>query len=154
MYTIEEYGKAYLLKSYLTAAKGHFLIPVSIFGKGPKWRDSHRRKLEEAFKNLPQECKKLSNSILIFDRPPKTFWHTVKTWDWRSISFIVPADCTTMSTQQIHPTRELEFDLKTGCFYIDRDENKREPQFIMAVDKDQLNHTIRSMRRVVADFHI
>lgn len=49
MYSIEEYGKAVILKGFLTENKIKYSIPRWIFGKGrPKsGRTSHEEKLAE-----------------------------------------------------------------------------------------------------------
>ena len=68
MYAIEEYGKAHLLKSHLAANKNHILIPRWIFGVGnPPNNTSHNEKLREGFRNLPQDCKKLTNSLIFHE---------------------------------------------------------------------------------------
>ena len=155
MYAIEEYGKANLLKLYLAKNRNHFLIPRWIFGRSfrPPGNTSHNNKLQEGFKNLPPDCRKLTNSVIIHENPsPKPRVDTVKT-PTGSTSIVMAPRSSGISVFRTHPTRELEFDLKTGCFYIDWDEKKKEPNFIFPAQKGQLLYNIRLMKRALMDFH-
>jgi AbiV family abortive infection protein len=155
MYAVEEYGKAHLLKSYLGQVGSHFLIPRWIFGVGhpPTNNTSHNEKLQEGFRRLPLDCRKLTNSVTIHENPSsKSRVDTIKT-PTGSISITMAPNSTGISSFRSHPTRELNNDLKTGCFYIDWDENKMEPNFIFPAQEGQLLYNIRLMKRAVLDFH-
>jgi hypothetical protein len=76
---------------------------------------------------------------------------TVKT-PTRSTSVTVPAHSSGISIFRTHPTRELDFDLKTGCFYIDWDDSKKEPGFIYPAEKGQMSYIIRIMKSEVTNF--
>jgi hypothetical protein len=153
MYAVEEYGKAHLLKSHLGGNKSHILIPSWIFGGGNPPNDkSHNAKLREGFKNLPPDCQKLTNSLILHVNPslqPRV--EVVKT-PTGSTPITVPAHSKGVSIYRTHPTRELDFDLKTGCFYIDWNESKKEPDFIYPAEKDQLLYNIQIMKSEVTDF--
>ena len=62
LYAVEEYGKAQLLKQLLKQTGGK--IPGWIFGRGDsRISNAHNAKINEGFKNLPDECQILSVGV-------------------------------------------------------------------------------------------
>jgi AbiV family abortive infection protein len=153
MYAVEEYGKAHLLKSYLTENENRVLVPSWIFGRNPSIK-SHNRKLDEGFKNLPPDCKNLTNSLGFHVNTSLTPRNDIVETPTGSTSITVPAHSSGISIYRTHPTRELTPYYKTGCFYIDWDENKKEPNFLYPAEKGQLLNNIRMMKDKVTSHQL
>jgi AbiV family abortive infection protein len=160
MYAVEEYGKAHLLKSHLTGKKSHILIESWIFGGSypSKTLTSHNAKLREGFNNLPQGCEKLTDSIRFHVNTSLSPRVDIIETPTGPRPITIPAHSSGISSYRHHPTREITFDhktfdYKTGCFYIDWDENKKEPNYIYPVEKGQLLHNVHMMRGKVVEFY-
>ena len=153
MYAVEEYGKAHLLKSYVTGNKNCVLIPRWIFGLGNPSKDtSHNVKLREGFRNLPPDCKKLSNSLKFHVNTTLSPRKDLVETPTGSTSITVPAHSSGISVYRTSPTRELKPYYKTGCFYIDWDESSKVPNFLYPAEKGQLLYNIRIMKHKVTEF--
>jgi hypothetical protein len=100
MYAVEEYGKAHLLKS-----RGN-----------PSNDTSHNAKLREGFNNLPPECERLTNSMRFHVNTSLSPRVDIVETPTGSTPITVPEHSAGISFYRTHPTRELKFDYKTGCF--------------------------------------
>jgi hypothetical protein len=143
VYAIEEYGKAILLKSYLTGNKDKYQIPGWIFGAKfvignihedsilmnlltrlvgyPGHISSHYVKLLVGSDNLPSECSLIPPGIRLSTPSPSG-----KAVNLKSGSKVAPikgttgrfTDTTLISYDAKRGTF-LDLDLKESCFYMD-----------------------------------
>jgi AbiV family abortive infection protein len=145
LYAIEEYGKAQLLKGCFTGNKKEYLVPAWIFGvkRPPSGRTSHDEKIDKGFKNLPFVCKKLSKVLEIrYNNSTKTQTFMIRDKLGQGSVSVGPFASGMFEDTSI-PSREIDFDLKTACFYVDWDDIQKKPKFtIPAIDSDQLIHNI------------
>ena len=50
------------------------------------------------------------------------------------------------------PSRDVEFNLKTACFYVDWDEVNRVPKYLITANKEQLAYNIKRVKDNLAQF--
>ena len=158
IYAIEEFGKAYLLKSYFTGNKIKYQIPGWIFGRKPypSGKTSHDVKLETGLQNLPQVCRHLTRVLEItidnFFTSPQII--TLKQDNLPDSKVAVMAGVTGIAEDVTNrPSREIK-DYKKDCFYINWDLVNKTPTFIIPVDKYQLRHNIRRFKETLRKFAI
>jgi hypothetical protein len=182
IYAIEEYGKAILLKSYITGNKDKYQIPGWTFGKGKPtiksieydsvlrnllWQlvgnpnlksntiAAHYAKLIIGSNNLPPECSFNPREIRI-----STAIQSRRVIDLNSNRKIVPGDWTTGSfvdTTHIYFDTEkltlIELDLKTSCFYMDWDEDNQTWKYDVATDPNKLKKNIKYFEETLRSFN-
>ena len=138
LYAVEEYGKAQLLKQLLKQTGGK--IPGWIFGRGDsRISNAHNAKINEGFKNLPDECQILSVGVKMeINTNEKT--QTFKIGRKQKVS---PLGFATGNFVDTSSGSRVELDFKTAFFYIDWDDENRIPSSRIAVEKTQLYKIIR-----------
>lgn len=161
MFSVEEFGKALLLKKCLTQNKQKtYEVSKWIFGKESIKQQKtimnqsvHYRKLEEGFNNLPAACKRLSGGVKItyattsrrtFHSTKEPFVKKIKT-DEKDVLIGIPPGVTGFFQDTTHfflGKDEIEFDLRTASFYMDWDKAKNRWKFMIPTDKRQLRNNI------------
>jgi hypothetical protein len=173
VYAVEEYGKAILLRSYITEKKAKYQIPGWILGKrkpsiksingdkilykllsqvigNSKLKSSdtiaaHDSKLLIGSNLLPSECSRITRGISL-SAPVSSG----KVIDIGSDRKIVPTKGTTGGysdtvTAFFDPRYSTFFELglKTSCFYMDFDKNNKTWRYDIVTDEDQLKENIK-----------
>jgi hypothetical protein len=176
VYAIEEYGKAILLKRYITENKDKYQIPGWIFGAKfviehihedsilmnllsrlvgyPGRISSHYVKLLVGSDNLPPECSLIPPGIRLWTPSPSG-----KTVNLKSGSKIAPIKGTTgtftdISHTSYHAKRGtfLDLGLKESCFYMDWDEDDRTWKYDVATDPNKLKENIKYFEETLSSF--
>jgi AbiV family abortive infection protein len=146
LYAVEEYGKAHLLKGYFTRNKKQYPVPTWIFGvhRPPSGRTSHDEKLEEGFKNLPYVCKKLSKVLEIrYNNFISTHTFVIRDKLGQGSAAVGSGATGIFEDPTNIPSREIDYDLKKDCFYVDWDDKQKKPKFtIPVIDTEQLIYNI------------
>jgi AbiV family abortive infection protein len=157
LYAVEEYGKTQLLKGCFIGNKDQYPVATWIFGvpqRSPSGQTSHNEKLNEGFKNLPHVCKKLSK-VLEIRYNSSISSQTFVIRDKLGQGYIsVPSGITGIFEDTNIPSREIEFDLKKDCFYVDWDDKNKKPKFILPViDTGQLVYNIGRFKESIRRFN-
>jgi hypothetical protein len=156
MYAIEEYGKAHLVKSCFTGPENVSSIPGWIFGwrpGPPSGKNSHEEKLSEGFRNLPPVCLKLSPVIeIVHNTSPKAQTFTIKGPFGDAPLSVGPYQSGIFESSTDIPSRDVDFNLKTACFYVDWDEVNRMPKYLLTANREQLAYNIKRVRDNLAQF--
>ena len=151
MYAVEEYGKMWLLKKYLeNKNEGELSPPSGIFDDG-----SHNKKIDEGFKHLPDECKKLSffREIKVNTSPNDKI---IKLENGKTV--LVLAGTTGIYENSPGPSkRYVQREFKTECFYIDSDpfQNKERENLYgePTIMKSNVTLFIKSIEKYIDTFH-
>lgn len=116
-FAIEEFGKALLLKEYLSKNKKEYKVSKDLF----TGRESHNLKFDKALENLPIECKYAVPGIRISSNTNSKPKKIVLTPRGDSVT-IPPGSTGTVSMAGTFPTN---FDMRMSCFYVDWDDKKQ-----------------------------
>lgn len=147
LYAVEEYGKAQLLKQLWKQTGGK--IPGWIFGRrDSRISNAHNAKINEGFKNLPNECQILSVGIKM---ETNTNEKTQSFKIGRKQKGSLPGFTTGNFVDTSNGSR-IELDFKTAFFYIDWDDECRMPSSKIAVDRTQLYRIIRLFEEKIYKF--
>lgn len=156
MYAIEEYGKAQLVKRCFIGSDNVSSIPGWVFGWRPgpaSGKTSHEEKLSEGFRNLPPVCLKLSPVIeIVLNTSPKVQTFTIKGPFGNVPVSVAPYQSGLFESSTHVPSRDVEFNLKTACFYVDWDEVNRVPKYLITANKEQLAYNIKRVKDNLAQF--
>jgi AbiV family abortive infection protein len=172
MFSVEEFGKALLLKKCFTQNKQKFHpVPKWIFGKEDstelqktinnkfKFQSAHDKKLEEGFNNLPSDCRQLSRGIKItnalestrtFQSTKEPFIKKIKTSD-KDALISIPKGVTGFFLDSVKGKDEIEPDLKTASFYMDWDTANNRWKFMIPTDPHQLRKNIKLFEQKVSE---
>ncbi len=135
-FAVEEYGKALLLKDCLSRRKisKKFVVSKRIFGMNGT--QSHKSKIQRAFKELPNECQNFQ--IGIYLRKPHTFKGKVK---YKNM---------TISGSHLRGLHSLssfaDFDIRMECFYVGWDKNNNQWNYELMTTSEYLKQAIGSFR--------
>jgi hypothetical protein len=180
VYAVEEFGKAILLKNYITGGKKKYDIPGWILGKGdPSIKSiethsvlsvllaghlgiqrepcdtipAHNAKLLVGSDYLPSECSPITFGIRELKPSPGK---VIQLGLNRSV--FKPDNLTGVFSDTTHvpfdPDNITLFDLKlkTSCFYMDFDKDSKTWKYDIVPDKDQLKKIIKLFEETLDNF--
>ncbi|MGB8036199.1 MAG: hypothetical protein WCF03_20480 [Nitrososphaeraceae archaeon] len=182
VYAVEEFGKALLLKKYITGNKKKYLIPGWIIGKGNpsiasikadsilsnlltkhlgnrKFKPddimlAHNAKLFIGSDDLPPECSHITRGVWI--SRPNPSGKVIKIGSNRSVFTSSNLTGGFSDTTHIHFDTEnmtfFELDIKTSCFYMDFDKDNKTWKYNIFPDKAQLKKIIKRFEETLNNF--
>ena len=149
-FAIEEYGKALLLKECSLDPDGKYRVPVEIF----TGRESHKLKFHRGNKDLPEECKIFGFGVKIDSAFTAT---TVITFKGGSHAVSIIPGATGFFVDSSPKSVEdsvVDFIVRTECFYVDWDDEKKRWKNELTVSKDELLKATRSFKEHLVNIKI
>ncbi len=143
-FAIEEYGKALLLKEYLSENKTQYSIPTNLF----RGKESHDLKFKKALDRLPMECKYAIPGIRIKSNSYSKTKEFIVTPKGDSIS-IAPGITGTFTTIGTFPT---DFEMRMSCFYVDWDVTRDYWKYRPKIISESIITGITKFRKIIDDF--
>jgi hypothetical protein len=178
VYAVEEYGKAILLRRYITGNKDKYQIPGWVLGIGnlsinsitkdgilsellgqlinhPKpYVPAHSAKLLIGSEHLPSKCSFIPRGIRI--TTPIGSGITTDLKSNRTISVLGMQTGSFVDTTHIHFDPKymtiFEFDLKTACFYMDFDKHNKRWKYDISTDAEWLKKNIKRFEETLDSF--